>query len=248
MDKNLVTETLKKIRESSAKRNFKQSIDLIINLKGLDLKKTESQIEFFLALHNNRDRKTTVCAFVGPELLDQAKQVCDKAIAADEFIKYTDKKVLRKLARSYDYFIAQATIMPKVASVFGRFLGTIGKMPNPKAGCVVPPNANLKQLCDKLQSTIKISIKKEPIFQCRVGYEDSNDELIIDNVLTIYTNMIKHLPREQYNIKSTYLKTTMGNALKIEEEKAEKEEGKKKKSKVIKKKPIVEKKVDENNR
>ncbi len=51
MNKNKFLEALKKAKEGSKKRNFKQKVDLIFNLKDLDLKKPEQQVEFFLKLH-----------------------------------------------------------------------------------------------------------------------------------------------------------------------------------------------------
>lgn len=230
MDKKLISDALKKVKDISNKRNFKQSVDLIINFKELNLKKTDEQLDLFVQLHRGKDKKSKICAFVGPELLGQAKEICEKAIAVDEFEKYAkNKKECKKLARDFDFFIAQANIMPKIASAFGKFLAPLGKMPNPKAGCIVPPNANLKPLCDKLQKTVRVSIKKNPIFQCSVGYEDKNEDELIDNIETIYKNIESHLPNEKRNISSVYLKLTMGPAVKIikEKKKVEEEKGKK---------------------
>ena len=47
MDEKKLKESVSKLHESN-KRNFKQTVDLVINLKGLDLKKPEHQIELFL--------------------------------------------------------------------------------------------------------------------------------------------------------------------------------------------------------
>ena len=46
MDDKKLKEAVSKLRNS--KKNFKQTIDLIVNLRGLDLKKPEHQVEFFL--------------------------------------------------------------------------------------------------------------------------------------------------------------------------------------------------------
>jgi len=154
MDKSQVTQTLKKVKENSQKRNFTQSIDLIINLRDIDLKKPEQSVNFFHTLHYSKGKKVKVCALVGPELLAQAKEVCDLAVSVDDFPKYQDKSKAKKLATNYDFFIAQATIMPKLATAFGKVFGPKGKMPNPKAGCVVPPNANLEPLYEKPQKTV----------------------------------------------------------------------------------------------
>jgi large subunit ribosomal protein L1 len=218
MDKKVILAALKQARETSPKRNFKQSFDFIINLRGLDLKKTEQQIEFFMTLKHAKAKKTKVCALVGAELLDEAKNTCDFFIVQDDFQKYgQDKKLTKKLAEQYDFFIAQANIMPKIAGAFGRVLGPRGKMPNPKAGCIVPPKFNMKPLYEKLQSTIKVSAKTVPMIQTVVGSEAGKDEDIAENILTIYDQVIHHLPQEKNNIETMFIKMTMGKPIKLTE-------------------------------
>ena len=105
--------------------------------------------------------------------------------------------------------------MPKVAAAFGKVLGPKGRMPNPKAGCVVPPNANLEPLVKKLQNTVRIKVNTGYLFQTRIGKEDTPDEHLIDNSMAIYNALIHALPGEQHNIKNVYLKLTMGPAIKV---------------------------------
>lgn len=215
MDDKILKETVSKLKETK-KRNFKQTIDLIVNLRNLDLKKPEHQIEFFLKLPKPKGKKSKVCALVGGELAEQSKQVMDTTILSQDFDKYAkDKKMTKKVASSHDFFVAQATFMPKIASAFGRVLGPKGKMPNPKAGCIVPPNANLKAVYDSLQNTVKISGKKAPLLQTIVGNEESSNEDIIENIKYVYSNIIHHLPQAENNVKSIFIKYTMGAPIKI---------------------------------
>ncbi|MEM4336657.1 MAG: 50S ribosomal protein L1 [Candidatus Woesearchaeota archaeon] len=216
MEKEEVLEALKKLREGSKKRKFVQSVDIIINLKDIDLKKPEEQIDFFAITHHPVGKKKRICALVGPELLDEAKKVCDKVILVEEFDSYAkDKKTAKKLASEYDFFIAQANVMPKVASAFGKVFGPKGKMPNPKAGCVVPPKTALKPLYDKLQNTIKISAKTSPLVQCIVGKEDMKDDVLADNIIEIYKQVEAKLPKGRHNIKNVLIKFTMGPPVKL---------------------------------
>jgi len=214
MNDSELKKAVEKARES--KRKFKQRFDLVISLKGLDLKKPDHQVEFFANIHKEKGKETKICALVGPELATNAKNFCDFVILQQDFEKYQkDKKLSKKLAKDYDFFIAQANIMPQVATAFGRFLGPKGKMPNPKAGCIVPPSANLDILTKKLKKTIKISAKTTPVIQCIVGNEDMSDEDIIDNVKTIFEQLIPHLPNEKYSVKAVYIKLTMGKPIKL---------------------------------
>ena len=82
-----ILKALKKARDGSQKRNFRQSFDLIINLKGIDNKKVEHQIDDFVELHYSKGKPTKVCALVCPELYENAKKVCDHAIRQDGFSK-----------------------------------------------------------------------------------------------------------------------------------------------------------------
>ena len=50
MKKESILKALKEAKEGSQKRNFRQSFDLIINLKGIDNKKAEHQIDDFVEL------------------------------------------------------------------------------------------------------------------------------------------------------------------------------------------------------
>ncbi len=216
MNKNKFLEALKKANQGSKKRNFKQKVDLIFNLKDLNLKKPEQQIEFFVKLHYSKGRESKICALVGPELASKAKSACDNFILVDEFQKYAgDKKLSKKLCNDYDFFIAQANIMAKVAAAFGRILGPMGKMPNPKAGCVVTDKTDLNALCENLKKTVKISAKTSLIIQLIVGNEEMKDEEIADNAYNIYEQLIHHLPNEKNNIKSIFLKLTMGKPIKV---------------------------------
>ncbi|MBI2128969.1 50S ribosomal protein L1 [Candidatus Woesearchaeota archaeon] len=216
MDQKDVLEALKKIKETSTKRNFNQTYDLVITLKDIDLKKQENHVDFFGNLPHNRGKKIKVCAFAAPELKDEAKAVCDNVVDILEFPKYAqDKKLTKKLADEFDFFIAQANIMTQVASAFGRVLGPKNKMPNPKAGCVVPPKTNLKPLYARLQTMFRVSIKKDPMMQIAVGKEDMKDEEIADNIVSVYDQLLQHLPNQKNNLKAVYLKLTMGKAVKV---------------------------------
>ena len=218
MERKDLIAAVKKLKSSSEKRNFVQSVDVIINLHNLDMKKQQNNVDQFISLHYTRGKKTKVCAIVGPELTDQAKQVCDGVVTAEEMVRaYKDnKKAIRKLTNQYDYFIAQATIMPQIATVFGRVFGPRGKMPNRKAGCVAPPNANLKILYDRLQKLIRVQTKSAPSIKFAAGTEAMSDEELIDNIETVYKSILNAIPSAENSIRDVSVKLTMGKPVKVE--------------------------------
>ena len=216
MDRKQIIKTLQELRKQSQKRKFSQSVDFIINLQDLDFKKPSDQLDFFVTMHYATGKKLKICGLVGPELEEESKKILDNTIPQLQFDKYQeDKKKIKSLARHYDYFIAQATIMPKIAQIFGRYLGPRNKMPNPKVGAVVPPKTNLQPLYDKLQRTLRIIARKTPILHLMVGKEDMKDEELADNIFTVYDQLVHHLPKEKNNINSMYLKFTMSKPVKL---------------------------------
>ena len=197
--------------KKASKRGFVQSVDLVVPLVGLDLKKPEHQVDFFLDLPHGPGKKMKVCALIGPELQAEAKSACDGLVLQEDFVNYgKNKKLTKKLVKQFDFFIGQANIMPQIAATFGRVLGPKGKMPNPKAGCVVPPKAALKPLVERLQKLAHVSAKTVPMVQCKVGNESMSDDALAANLVAVYDQLIHSLPGGEQNVKAAYVKLTMG--------------------------------------
>lgn len=208
---NKVNEAL----EKSKKRKFSQSIDLSIGLKGVDLKSTP--VQEVLILPYERGKPVKVCGLVDKEMQTEAKKHFDKLIMKDEFSKWqSNVKNMKKLADECDFFVAQANIMADVAKTFGRVFGPRGKMPNPKASCVVPPGANLDVLMKRLKKTVILKAKKGPVINLRVGSENQKVEQVAKNIKQVLDNLVKHLPNYEQNIKHVHVKTTMGKSVKIQ--------------------------------
>ena len=217
MDKKEVLEIIGKVRKNSKKRNFKQKFDLVINLKDLDLKKTENNINFFTLLpYIIKDKKVKICALIDKTLLNSAKEVFDKIIIVDDFDKY-GKKEIKKLGKEYDFFVAQGEVMSKVATAFGKASGPYGKMPNPKFGCVIGLNSDLKSLHVKLQKMVILNNKRQMSIKCVVGSEDMEDNEICDNVIAVYNSLTHESHLENRCIKDIILKLTMGKPEYIKE-------------------------------
>ena len=187
-------------------RKFNQSVDLIINLQKFDVKK--SNINLFTSIpHKIKDKK------IGAFLETKNKNV--ETVTKAEFKKYSDKKELKKLVNSFDFFIAQASVMPQVATIFGRVLGPAGKMPSPQLGIVMDADdKSINDLKSKINNNLKIKVK-EPSIKLAIGKQSMKDEDIVENALAIYNTILKAMPRDKDNIKNIEIKFTMTKPQKI---------------------------------
>ncbi|HRZ85719.1 MAG TPA: hypothetical protein P5277_02970 [Candidatus Paceibacterota bacterium] len=189
------------------KKKFVQSIDLIINLRKFDVKKTQVNT-FIPLLHKIKDKK--VCGFI------ETKTPLINTINKASFPNYKDKKSLKNLVKQYDFFIASAQLMPAVASTFGRVLGPAGKMPSPKLGILVNESEGaIKDLINKVNAVVRVQTK-EPSIKLMIGKESMKDEEIKENIESVYHSILNELPNKKENIKSVMIKTTMGKAIKLE--------------------------------
>ncbi|MFT4313221.1 MAG: 50S ribosomal protein L1, partial [Candidatus Woesearchaeota archaeon] len=84
------------------------------------------------------------------------------------------------------------------------------------AGCVVPPKANLGNLKEQLQNTVRVKTKNSLVLQMRVGTEEMSIEDVSENIQLLYDSIVHHLPKEENNVDSAYVKKTMSKAVKIQ--------------------------------
>ena len=156
---------LKELRKEK-ERKFNQTLDLIINLQKFDVKKTPLNM-FISVPHKVKEKK--ICAFL------EIKNNNVDTITKTEFKKYSDKKEVKKLARKYDFFIAQASLMPLVATTFGRSLGPTGKMPSPQLGILMNVDDKaINELKNRINTSIKIRTKEASI-KNPIGRQDMKD-------------------------------------------------------------------------
>ncbi|MFH1589051.1 MAG: hypothetical protein ABIB43_00595 [archaeon] len=215
MDKKSILQALEKLKKDSKKRNFSQSVDLIVTLKDLNLKNPDDQVDFFVNLQHPINKKMKVCALVGTELANECRKVCDETIESSQFPSFKEKRKAKALARKYDFFIAQGSLMAQVASTFGQTLGPRGKMPNPKVGAIIAANPQIKPLYEKLQHTVHLVAKKEPVVHVMVGKEDQPVDDLVENLLYTYDQLVHHLPKEKNNINDVFIKFTMSKPVKL---------------------------------
>jgi large subunit ribosomal protein L1 len=208
---------LKAIEEAktkSKKRNFAQSIDMIINFTGIDFNKPENRIDLELALPNGRGKQIKIAVIVGNELIVEAKKVADKVITKDDVSDLgADKKALKKLVSEYDYFLCQTDLMALIGKTLGQVMGPKGKLPKP-----VPPTAKLGPIIERLKNTVRVKTKGKflPTLHTVIGTEEMPNDQLVKNAEAVIHAIRDRLPNKEGNFRSIYLKTTMGEPVKVD--------------------------------
>lgn len=204
-----VTAALEKSRERN--RNFKQTVDLAINLQNVDLSVPKNRIEEEVPLPHGRGKDVKVGIFASGELAAKAKDVCDVVIQPEEISEFADdRKKFKKIVDDVNFFLAEAPLMPTIGKSLGVVLGPRGKMPRP-----VPPGSDPSDLVKNLRRTIKVRSKDKTTFHTVVGAEDMSAEELAENVGQVLKRVEAKLEYGRMNIHSAYVKTSMGPSVKV---------------------------------
>ena len=209
--KNILA-SVKEAKSKSTKRKFSQSIELAINLQNIDMKKPEGRIQELIEMPNPVGTERRVCVIASGEMALKAKKAGASLVIerGDLEALVGDKKKQKGLAKKCDLFIAEAPLMPLVGRSLGTTLGPRGKMPTP-----VPPTADIKEQIERHKKIVLVRMRGQPVLQCRIGSEDMADEEIAENVQAVVRKIEGKLKRGAKNIRSVYLKTSMGSPVKV---------------------------------
>jgi large subunit ribosomal protein L1 len=209
MEENII-KAVKEALENSKKRNFKETVELAINLKDIDLSNPKNRIDLEVLLPKGRGKDIKVGLFGGGELAVKAKP-CATVISLEELDKLGEnKKEAKALAEEHDFLLAEAPLMPAIGKKLGVVLGPRGKMPKP-----ISPLADPVPIINNLKSTVRIKSKESKTFHVSVGVKDMGIEDLAENIDTVLKKLEESLERGKLNIDSVYIKTTMGKSVRI---------------------------------
>jgi len=212
LDKKTIVDAVKQAKEKSGGKKFNQTVDLILNIQEIDMKAPEGKIQEVVELPHATGKPNKIVIVASGELAMKARHAnADKVIErADLEAMAGKKKELRRLAADYDVFVAEAPLMAMVGRTLGPVLGPRGKMPIP-----VPPTADIVTLLEKHRKTVVLRMRAQPIVQVSVGSESMSEDDLWDNINAVLHVLDGKLKRGLKNVKNVYIKTAMGEPVKI---------------------------------
>jgi len=206
-----IEEAVSRALEDAPPRKFRESVDLAINLRDLDLNEPSNRVDESIVLPAGTGQETRIAVFAEGETAIRAEDVADEVLSGDDLEDLGDDDDQAKdLADETDFFIAEQAMMQDVARNLGTVLGPRGKMPDPLA-----PDDDVVEVVSRMKNSVQLRSGDRRTFHALVGAEDMSAADIADNIDVILRRLHADLEKGPQNIDSVFVKTTMGPAVEV---------------------------------
>jgi large subunit ribosomal protein L1 len=206
-----IEEAVSRALDEAPPRNFRETVDLAVNLRDLDLNDPSNRVDESVVLPAGTGQETQIVVFATGETALRAEEVADEVLDADSLEDLgDDDDAAKDLAAETDFFVAEAALMQDIGRYLGTVLGPRGKMPTP-----LQPDDDVVETIERMKNTVQLRSRDRRTFHTRVGAQDMSAEDIADNVDVIIRRLGAALEKGPLNIDSMYLKTTMGPSVEV---------------------------------
>lgn len=194
-------------KEYAAKfSKFDESLELCVELKGIDPRKSEHNIVGSVILPNGKGKKLKIAAFI-----DDSDESGKKEIIAAGASYAGGESLIENIkngsCKDFDVCIAHPKMMAKLASELGKILGPRGLMPNPKMNTVAN---DLVSLTKEIENYAMFRGDKYARVRSVVGKTSFDQSKIKENLVAFTENLKKIIPTVA-SIENCYITTTQGN-------------------------------------
>jgi large subunit ribosomal protein L1 len=197
--------------ETSKERKFLESVELAINLKDVNLADPKNRINEEITLPHGRGRTVKVAAICTGEMALKAKNSADLVVQVEELEELADdKKAAKRIASEHEFFVAEAPLMPVIGKRLGVYLGPRGKMPKP-----LPPGSDPTAPIENLRRIVRLRSKDRPTMHVPVGTREMTPDQLTENITVVLNRLTGKLERGLMNVRSAYVKTSMGPSVRI---------------------------------
>jgi large subunit ribosomal protein L1 len=206
-----IEDAVSRALSDSPERNFRETVDLAINLRDLDLADPNNRVDESIVLPSGTGQDTQIVVFAEGETALRAEDVADQVLDGDDLEDLgDDDNAAKDLADETDFFIAEANLMQDIGRYLGTVLGPRGKMPTP-----LQPDDDVVETVNRMKNTVQVRSGERRTFHTRVGAENMDADAIADNIDVILRRLFTDLEKGPQNIDSVYVKTTMGPAVEV---------------------------------
>jgi len=206
-----IEEAVTQALEEAPPRNFRETVDLAVNLRDLDLNDPSNRVDESVVLPSGTGQETSIVVFAEGETAVRAEDVADDVLDSDALSDLgDDSDAAKDLADETDFFVAEASLMQDIGRYLGTVLGPRGKMPTP-----LQPDDDVVETVNRMKNTVQLRSRDRRTFHTRVGAEDMDADAIADNIDVIVRRLHATLEKGPLNVDSVYVKTTMGPSVEV---------------------------------
>ncbi|MBT3652724.1 MAG: 50S ribosomal protein L1 [Euryarchaeota archaeon] len=213
MEEN-INNAIKEAIENAPERKFVESMDIQFTIKDVDLKNPTNRIKEEVRLPSGRGREVRIAMFAAGEAATRAREAGIHVITPPEIEELGGNKGrAKKIGNQFDFFLSEVPHMGLIGRYLGTVLGPRGKMPRP-----VPPTLDPAVLATGLKTTVVVKSGDKMTFHSTIGTVGQSQEELLANAMEVYNRVIGRLERGVGNIRSLFIKTTMGPSTQVEVE------------------------------
>mmetsp|Transcript_17251 Transcript_17251/g.35534 ORF Transcript_17251/g.35534 Transcript_17251/m.35534 type:complete len:231 (+) Transcript_17251:81-773(+) len=205
-------ETIKKGSEEikGKKRKFTETIECQISLKNYDPQR-DKRFSGTFRLPTIPRPNIKCCVLGNAAHCEQADRIGVDKMSVEDLKKLNkNKKLVKKLAKKYDFFLASDNMVKQIPRLLGPGLTKAGKFPT-----VLPSGDDMQEKIDEVKATIKFQMKKVMCLNVSVGNMDMEKQEVIVNVQLAANFLASLLKKNWQNINGIFIKSTMGPAQQI---------------------------------
>jgi large subunit ribosomal protein L10Ae len=186
-------------------RKFLETVELQICLKDYDTQRDKRFAGTVKLPHVPRPRMK-VCVLGDAVHCEMAQKTQVPFKTVDDLKKLNkNKKLVKKLAQSFDAFLASQVLIPQIPRLLGPGLNKAGKFPS-----LIQHSDNLEQKMTDIRSNVKFQLKKVLGMGVAVGNVGMTPDELRQNCLMAINFLVSLLKKNWNNIKRLHIKSTMG--------------------------------------
>ncbi|GAB1599176.1 60S ribosomal protein L10a-2-like [Argonauta hians] len=187
------------------KRRFIESVDLQIALKNYDPQK-DKRFSGTVKLKYIPRPKLKVCILGDQQHIDEAKASSIECMDADALKKLNkNKKLVKKLAKKYDAFLASDSLIKQIPRILGPGLNKAGKFPTP-----ISHGESITTKVEDCKATIKFQMRKVLCLSVCVGHVRMKPDQLYSNISLAINFLVSLLKKNWQNVRALYVTSTMG--------------------------------------
>jgi large subunit ribosomal protein L10Ae len=189
---------------------FTETIELQVGLKNYDPQK-DKRFSGTVRLPTIPRPKLKVCMLGNAKHCEEAQGIGIESMDVEALKKLNkNKKLVKKLAKKYHAFVASENVLKLIPRLLGPGLNKAGKFPT-----LVGNGDTVQKKVDDVKATIKFQLKKVLCMGVAVGNVAMNTREIGFNVQMAVNFLVSLLKKNWQNVKSLYIKTTMGKPFRL---------------------------------